>query len=396
MSSVKPPFGTKLNLIHPLLRDLVGWYEFNELSGKFLNDLTNNKNLGTAINGPTWGGSLNGGALNFSGGDQYVSAGPSLGNKLGDGIGELSVYVKFKVNTTSSNDGLFGLGSLIDSDNGEFTLFVISNRIYWRMYGTVSFTAFTDFTDTVLEHNLVSIYTGSNAIMYLDGVEVINDAHSSDLNLDGVDTNIGIYQRPTQGLDGRISRCGIWNRVIQPFEVQQLINLPDDVFLLDSPIFSKLDVVITQMSMSDTIEFSDSASQAAAADMNMADTMEFSDTFSNTVTALMSLADNIEFSDTAQNIAALLMSLSDNVTFSDQVLIDGAINLTMNAGFTLSDAVSQVVAAVMGMEDGLILSDIVSLNTGILAEGPVTISVQVKQSKFDIVIKQPKFDIEVN
>ena len=238
--------------------------------------------------------------------------------------------------------------------------------------------------------------------------------------------------------------------------------LADTAILSDS--FSG--AVSALMGLSDGFDLSDSAVLKALAGLAASDGFKFSDSESSAVSALMGLSDGFEFADTAQNTAALLMSLSDSAVFSDSVsiqsgnfmnLTDGfelsdsatlgalarlalsdgfefsdsavlralarlalsdtavfsdslslstsIISLTLNDGFTFSDAVGQISAAVLGLEDGFVLSDTSSLSTAELVEGPVTISVIVKQSKFDIVVKQPefvtltkqpKFDIEVN
>ncbi|MCK5611825.1 hypothetical protein KAR91_58690 [Candidatus Pacearchaeota archaeon] len=232
MSSVKPPFGTKLDLTHPLLRDCVAWYDSNEKSGKFLNDGTNNKNLGTAINGPVWVGSPDGGALDFDpGSSQYIDNGTKLGDKLGNGVSELSVYIRFKTDDTVTDAGLFGIGDFASTE-GEFAVVLLNDKIILRLSNR-TFGRNIAFTDTTNYHDLLAMYTGANGYLYLDDVRVINNSHSTDINLDGLKTTIGAFYSTSKTLNGQILRCGIWNRVIQPFEVPLLSNLPDDIWLRD-------------------------------------------------------------------------------------------------------------------------------------------------------------------
>ena len=306
----------------------------------------------------------------------------------------------------------------------------------------------------------------SNIKVYLNGIEIHSDTLISSISFDSSDLLIGAVDGRNYSFNGIIDETRVYNRSLSENEIRQLYLRPRDVYLIDPVELWSLVTVGDDMTLADGLELSDSASMSAsvsmsmsddlelsdlagltaAGDMSMSDQYELSDTMSNVVAALMSLSDQYElsdsslsnaaasanmsdqceFADTLSSVAALLMSLSDTGIFSDQLdmqsgnfmnLADGVelsdtfsadagiISMTMNDGFTLADALSAISAAVMGMEDAVILSDIASLSTGALVEGPITISVQVKQAKFNITIKkpsvsvstkQPKFDIEIN
>ena len=54
---------------------LVGWWEFDEVSGMVANDSSGNGNDGNLMNGPTWSIGKIGGALSFDGVDDFVFLG---------------------------------------------------------------------------------------------------------------------------------------------------------------------------------------------------------------------------------------------------------------------------------------------------------------------------------
>ena len=231
---IKPPRGSQLNFAHPLWRNLVGWYDFNELTGNIVNDISSYKNNGNLINSPSWVPSPDGGALDFNPSNQeYINAGIGLGNTLGT-VSELSVFIRFKTDVnTPSLRGLFSISAL-DTTAGQFNLRFAENELLFLMYFNV-FNHGIVWSDTILYHDLIAIYSGFRGILYIDNAKVIDEPFSTDLTLEGLKTFLGVYNTITRVFDGQISRAGIWNRTILSHEVPQVSNLPDDVYLQDTP-----------------------------------------------------------------------------------------------------------------------------------------------------------------
>lgn len=88
-ATMKPPFGARLNLGHPMARDLIGCWLFNEGSGNKVYDYSGQNNHGTFAGAvpfpdpPTstrgWNGGIHGGGLLNNGSTAYVDCGPSVG-----------------------------------------------------------------------------------------------------------------------------------------------------------------------------------------------------------------------------------------------------------------------------------------------------------------------------
>jgi len=210
-----------------------------EGSGVAILDGSGNQNHGTGV-GITWATGQEYGfqhplvrsnnPMVFDGSNDYVDCGTGLGNDLGDNYsGSLSMSMWFKADTTSSNDGLFHIGSL-SSESGEFEVqmynntlrFRLSNTVWWRQY---------DFTDTSSWHHLVCIYdtnSESNSKMYIDGVSVgsTNGTFPSDADMDfnGLKTIIGSFYSTSLTFDGMINDVAIWGSALTANEVTALYN----------------------------------------------------------------------------------------------------------------------------------------------------------------------------
>lgn len=231
---IKPPRGTQLNMSHPLNRGLVACYDFNELSGNIVNDISGFRNHGDLINSPSWTPNIFGGGLEFiRASTQYVDAGVPLGNTLGNGVKALSVSLFFKVDDTSINSGLFAI-TAFTGNHGAIQL-KINNNFLYLTFNNLSFSRTIPFSDTDNWYHLVAMYTGSKGILYLDGtITTINTNHSTDLNLSGKKTIIGGYYNTTRTFDGQIDLVRIYNRVLLESEIRQLSLRPNDVYLKDN------------------------------------------------------------------------------------------------------------------------------------------------------------------
>jgi len=238
---IKPPRGTLLNLNHSLNRGLVACYDFNELSGNIVNDISGFKNNANLINSPVWIANVFGGGLEFDPASQNrVDAGDSLGNFLGNGVSTIAVSLWFKANTTTSDDGIFYIGNFANTQ-GQFAIRIAADLLAFKMSNNTFFKT-TPFNDDFDWHHLVAMYDGVDGFLYLDNSEAIKELHSTDLNLSGLNVIMGGYYGPaTWTFDGQIDNVRIYNRVLSPSEIRQLSLRPDDIYLRRSSIWGGLD-----------------------------------------------------------------------------------------------------------------------------------------------------------
>jgi hypothetical protein len=149
--------------------------------------------------------------LDFNGSSHHIDCG-DLG--LTNGVSALSVGCVFKSDITSSADGLFNF------DGNEFYLTVEGNQLYLVM-NAGAFVQGTAFTDTTSWHSAYGVYTGSAGIIYLDGQKVVDSAHSTDLDLSGVDFEIARYSTNFY-FDGKIADLRVYNRVLTEDETDTI------------------------------------------------------------------------------------------------------------------------------------------------------------------------------
>jgi len=108
----KPILGAQLNLSHPLVRGLQGFWLMNEANGGGVMDVTPNRNHGI-ITGATWrGGEKSGSALNFDGASgERVDMGDVLNFA---GSTTLTIIAKIYLHSFGENNQ----GRIIDKDGG--------------------------------------------------------------------------------------------------------------------------------------------------------------------------------------------------------------------------------------------------------------------------------------
>ena len=138
------------------------------------------------------------------------------------------------------------------------------------------------FTDTLNYHDVLAQYTGSRGQLYLDNKIVINASRTTDLILTGLKTIISAYVNEFRLFNGQISRCIIWNREILPHEVQQLSNLPDDVYLRGNSIlfFSHVAAIFDEL-ITEGIIASDSEASALIVKEAITEALIAGDTINN-------------------------------------------------------------------------------------------------------------------
>jgi hypothetical protein len=184
-------------------------------TGTACNDLAGSNN-GTLTNGPTFN-SANGGNIVFDGIDDFVNCGNA--SSLQITVGSISAWVK-----TSTPGSTY---RSIIAKQSAWGLFVKDNILIAYDWGgggdrttglniadgTWKYVALT-FTQTIGTPS-------NNAVVYLNGVSVLTTTirHSNhNINLQIAEANASQY------LNGSVAIAQVYNRVLQPSEVQQNYN----------------------------------------------------------------------------------------------------------------------------------------------------------------------------
>jgi len=217
---MKPPPSARLIRGHRLAQGLICCLSFSENGGLQVFDSSENGYDGTLTGGDVvWSSGKFGSCLSFPGtaGD-YVNCGTNLGDFLGT-TNKISVSIWFQTDVTSGNDGLFTIGDLGDTQ-GELVILLLNNNLEFRM-DNEGYTQAYGFTDTGWNH-LIFSYDGVNGKAYLNGVEIVSAAYSSNLELTGLVTAIGTYYDPDHPLDGKIDNVMLWNRGLSASEASEL------------------------------------------------------------------------------------------------------------------------------------------------------------------------------
>ena len=144
------------------------YWSFNEGTGLLAHDFSGNGNTGTLTNSPTWVTGKLGYGLSFNGSNQYV-----VDTKvINDTQATISIWVKFSSNPSSTGliagfvNGLAGPQydkELLLGTNGKVTWYVFDGSAKSAVGNTV-------ITDGKW-HHIVGTANGTNAILYVDGVQ---------------------------------------------------------------------------------------------------------------------------------------------------------------------------------------------------------------------------------
>ena len=154
-----------------------------------------------------------GGGLLFDGGSEYIDTQDVVSDNLGNGVTNISVSFWFKATTTSSTDGLISIGNDLSSTQGEFTVMLINNLLYFRM-GEGAFSETESFTDTASRHCIVYTYDGTTAVAYLDNAVIVNTLTTQTLDFAGLKSVIGAYYLASNSFAGTMDEIAVWSRTL--------------------------------------------------------------------------------------------------------------------------------------------------------------------------------------
>jgi hypothetical protein len=179
-------------------------------------DLSGNNNSGSLTNGPTFS-SANGGSILFDGNNDYAPIGTS-GFPFGSSAGTLSAWAK--VNTISGNYiWIVSYGTA----NGSQSRFIgIQGGVYY--FGGYGNDITANGVTSNTWFNMVGVYNGANASMYINGVLVSGPTPKS-WNTVANNAQIG---RQTSGIEywnGNIAQVSIYNRALSAAEILNNYNV---------------------------------------------------------------------------------------------------------------------------------------------------------------------------
>ena len=181
-------------------------------------DLSGNGNNGTLIGGPTYS-SANGGSIVFDGSNDQATVSSSSSVNFTDVV-SLSSWFNFTVLPTDE------VPLIRKNDQWQLGLLNATTiRCLVRTSGTNGWVQDNDVSYTFLTntwYNMVMTYNGSNMLIYVNNVLVKTATVTG-----AILTNANIIQIGyllTVFLNGKISNCSIYNRVLTAAEVEQNYN----------------------------------------------------------------------------------------------------------------------------------------------------------------------------
>jgi len=186
------------------------------------NDLSGNGNNGTLVNGPTFD-SGSGGSIVFNGSTQYGPIG-TTGFPFGTSPGTLSAWAN--TNTTSGFRWIFSYGN---ANTSQSRFLGIGNSVYY-FGGYGNDITYASLVSNVW-FNMVGVYDGTNASMYINGVLVVGPTAKSWNTIPG-NAQIGRQVNNNEYWSGIIGQISIYNRVLSSQEVLQNYNASKSRFNL--------------------------------------------------------------------------------------------------------------------------------------------------------------------
>lgn len=209
---------------------LVGYWGLDDGSGTSATDSSTNGNTGTLTNSPTWTTGQIGGAVNFDGTDDHITAGaPTSLNMTGAMTVSAWIYPE-----TFGGGG--GKGRIVDKDGNATTgfIFAVDNVTvasgFAFMVNTTVAPRFLGAANTITlntwQHVTATLDGNKIATLYKNGMKVAS-ASVSEFPTTG-SNNFVIGGRTTdnaRNFDGSIDELHVYNRALSADEVLQLYNL---------------------------------------------------------------------------------------------------------------------------------------------------------------------------
>ena len=183
-------------------------------SGTNWTDLIGSGNSGTLVGGPSYG-SISGGSIVFDGTNDNVSIGTN-GFSFGSSPGTLSAWAKTGDRYSTRTIVSYGNAT---SNQARF-LGIGASNFYFSGYGS-SISASGLSYDTWF--NLVGVYDGTNASMYINGA-LVSGPTSMSWNTTASNAGIGKNVNNSEYWKGDVAQVQIYNRALSAAEIQQNYN----------------------------------------------------------------------------------------------------------------------------------------------------------------------------
>jgi hypothetical protein len=196
-------------------------------SGAIINDLSNNSNIGTLINTPTYS-SINKGRLTFNGTNQYIST-----NIYANNIGIYNASYTAEAVFSASNAGAFDsmvFGSLAGGQVRKgWHLGMRNNAFYFGQYGN-DFAGGAAVSNTIYHVVWILNLNVNTGYIYVNGKFNASNSLNSFIS----DNPIWLAQAYDVGtyFGGNIYLARIYNRVLSETEISQNYNSLKGRFLL--------------------------------------------------------------------------------------------------------------------------------------------------------------------
>ena len=230
MPNQKPMLGLQVNWAHPLSKDLVGLWLFNEGSGGQVFDLSGNNYNGTISSGLSWVPGQTGPNIKGDNTNTHCITIPCAQGSPADLSGQGTIIVKIKPVSGSGNTTAVGRDDMMwlwcSDTNNKWTTRIDSGALLleslesvdWGQYQTMAFT----YDDV-----------SGNGYLYKNGM-LLGSILGSAVNMVSSASNWYIGEDPRDGsgtpLDGLIEFVLLYNRAFSAYEVAQLYREPFCMF----------------------------------------------------------------------------------------------------------------------------------------------------------------------
>jgi len=186
-------------------------------SGTTWTDLSGNGNNGTLTNmDGTNFDSANGGSLEFNGSNEFVPIG-STGFPTSNSAGTLSAWAR----TNTITGGFVFIVSYGGAGTSLARFLGIANSTF--LFGGYANDITASGVPLNTWFNMAGVYTGTNALMYVNGV-LVSGPTAKSWNTSSGNANIGRQTNGNEYWNGNISQVSIYNRALTAAEVTQNYN----------------------------------------------------------------------------------------------------------------------------------------------------------------------------
>ena len=242
VSPYQQPFrGLQINRTHPLARKLIGYWPFNDGTGKKVWDYSDNANQGTLEGGATWAPGRRGWAVNCDGTNGRIDCGN--GAPLDD-IGNGSFWFSFRMKSKDTVPNNYGM-LLAKPQNDIFDAFWLSsygvvNRLnFFFKKGDVGvnntqFSINTAPFDAIWNHIVLVINRFTDkALVYMNTVKDSTEIDISSVPADGSNTGNLLWGKRLTGLyyEGLIGNCLVGKGILSQEEINWLYREPYAMFM---------------------------------------------------------------------------------------------------------------------------------------------------------------------